>query len=126
MVSDSFESILSFVFRFRSGGGCVSYLGSAIAQVGQRIEDTFEARRQRERAMGQPYVGPEFDSPRLHIRVLGRLAASGRGQFLISSPTIEEAHAVMAIVRRWWVSVPVSVDSRGWRLISCRWFTPRQ
>ena len=93
--------------------------------MGQRIQTTFEARRQRARMSGQPYLGDEFESPRLHIRVLGRLAASGRGQFLISSPTIEEASAVMSVVRGWWVSVPVSVDARGWRLISCRWFTPR-
>ena len=100
-------------------------MGSAIGQVGQRIEDVFESRRQRETMAGQRFLGDEWDSPRVHLRVLGRLAASGRGQYLLTCPTIEEAHAVMGVVRRWWVSVPVSVDSRGWRLISCRWFTPR-
>ena len=100
-------------------------MGSAIAQVGQRIEDVFESRRHRERMAGQRYLGDEWESPHVHIRVLGKPAWSGRGQYVLTCATLEEAHSIMKIVRRWWVSVPVHVDQRGWRLISCRWFTPQ-
>ena len=60
--------------------------------------------------------------PRFHLRFLGQPAASGRRQLLFTAPHLDVADAIMSTLWAWHIPVAVSVDPRGWRMASVRWF----
>lgn len=61
----------------------------------------------------------------VHVRFFGGVAASGRMQVLVSCGDSDLALAIWTILYDWWTVVPVSVDGRGYRMVSLRWFHDR-
>ena len=59
----------------------------------------------------------------LHCRFLGRAAASGVRQVCFTASDRETARMAFAITWDWWTCVDESIDPRGWRMVSCRWWT---
>ena len=57
-------------------------------------------------------------------RQVGRAAASGCRQILITCQDKLAARVCMDIVHKWWTYVPEEVDPEGWRWCGVRWFTP--
>ena len=58
----------------------------------------------------------------VHVRPLGRPAASGAQQFLCTFPTRPAAQLGLQIAWRWWTICSPAVDPQGWRNLSCRWW----
>ena len=61
----------------------------------------------------------------VHVRFLGRPAASGRRQAIFTTQCLATARAGYQSCWNWWTAVPEEVDERGWRMVSCRWYIPR-
>ena len=57
------------------------------------------------------------------LRWLGGLAASGRGQILITMWDWPACSEVFCVVYRWWTRVPLNIDAEGWRMCPCRWMS---
>ena len=58
----------------------------------------------------------------IHVRWLGRPAASRRRQAMFTCQDLDTARAGFLGTWGWWTAVPYNVDSRGWRMVSCHWY----
>ena len=85
------------------------------------LQTELESRSNKQGQLGQ--YSQHSTNAQYTMRFLGKQSASGRRQVIITMWDQPSCALVFSIVYQWWAPVPWNVDSRGWRMCQCRWFT---